>query len=110
MDDKISSLNSNGEYDPYIIGLSDEDGNEYQFEVLDDIDYMDSRYLALLPIYENPADSLNDSGELVILKAVEGETPEDEEYEEIKDDAEYEEVAAIFSDRLQDLFDIEDEE
>ena len=110
MDDKISSLNVNGEYDPYIIGLSDEDGNEYQFEVLDDIDYMDSRYLALLPIYENPADSLNDSGELVILKAVEGEIPEEEEYEEIKDDAEYEEVAAIFSDRLQDLFDIEDDE
>lgn len=110
MDDKISSLNVNGEYDPYIIGLSDEDGNEYQFEVLDDIDYMDSRYLALLPIYENPADSLNDSGELVILKAVEGETPEEEEYEEIKDDAEYEEVAAIFSDRLQDLFDIEDDD
>lgn len=109
MDEKIASLNDNGEYDPYLISLSDEDGTEYRFEVLDDIDYNDSRYLALLPVYDDPADMLQDSGELVILKALPGDNPEDEEYEEIQDDDEYEDVAAIFSDRLQDLFDIEDE-
>ena len=108
MEDKIASINDNGEYDPYIISLSDEDGTEYEFEVLDDIDYNDARYLALLPVEED-ADAPRDSGELVILKAVPGEDPTDEEYEEIQDDNEYEDVAAIFADRLQDLFDIEDE-
>ncbi len=109
MNEKIASLNDNGEYDPYIISLSDEDGTEFQFEVLDDIDYDSSRYLALLPVYDDPEEMLRDSGEMVILKAVPGEDPEDEEYEEIQDDNEYEEVAAVFADRLQDLFEIEDE-
>ena len=109
MDDRIASINDNGEYDPYIISLSDEDGVEYEFEVLDDVDYNDARYLALLPVEEEEEDGPRDSGQLVILKAVPGEDPTDEEYEEIEDDAEYEEVAALFADRLQDLFEIEED-
>ena len=109
MNDKVASLNDNGEYDPYIISLSDEDGTDYEFEVLDDIDYNDARYLALLPVYDDPDEMLRDSGEMVILKAVPGDEPESEEYEEIQDDNEYEDVAAVFADRLQDLFEIEDE-
>lgn len=108
MNDRIASVNENGEYDPYIISLSDEDGTEYEFEVLDDVDYNDARYLALLPVEEDE-DATRDSGELVILKAVPGDDPTDEEYEEIADDAEYEDVAALFADRLQDLFDIEED-
>ena len=103
MNDKVASLNDNGEYDPYIISLSDEDGTDYEFEVLDDIDYNDARYLALLPVYDDPDEMLRDSGEMVILKAVPGDEPESEEYEEIQDDNEYEDVAAVFADRLQDL-------
>ena len=110
MDEKIASVNDNGEYDPYIISLSDEDGTEHEFEVLDDVDYNGARYLALLPVYDDPGEMLRDSGELVILKAVPGEDPTDEEYEEIPDDAEYEDVAALFADRLQDLFEIEEDD
>ena len=109
MDERVASVNESGEYDPYIISLSDEDGTEYEFEVLDDIDSRDARYLALLPVYDDPDEMLRDSGELVILKAVPGEDPTDEEYEEIQDDGEYEDVAALFADRLQDLFEIDDE-
>lgn len=108
MDSKVSSLNDNNEYDPYILSLSDEAGKEYQFEVLDDIDYEDNRYLALQPVYDDPKKMLDDSGELVILKAIEGENG-DESFDEIQDDNEYEEVANIFMDRLQDLFDINEE-
>ena len=108
MDDRIASINDLGEYDPYIISLSDEAGTEYEFEVLDDVDYREARYLALLPVYDDE-DAPRDSGELVILKAVPGDDPTDEEYEEITDDAEYEDVAALFADRLQDLFDIEED-
>lgn len=105
MDSKVSSLNDNNEYDPYILSLSDETGKEYQFEVLDDIDYEDNRYLALQPVYDDPKKMLDESGELVILKAIEDENG-DETFDEIQDDNEYEEVANIFMDRLQDLFDI----
>ena len=50
---------------------------------------------------------LDSDGELVVLKViVEGD---EELFEEIEDDEEYEDVAGIFIDRLQDLFDITEE-
>ncbi len=106
MNDKIASVNDHGEYEPYILSLTDEKGTEYEFEVLDDIDYEDNRYLALQPVYDNAKDMLEGSGELVILKVItEGD---DDSLVEIEDDDEYEEIASIFTDRLQDLFEIDD--
>ena len=32
MDDRISSINEQGEYDPYILSLTDEDGNHIESE------------------------------------------------------------------------------
>ncbi len=107
MNDKIASLNDQGEYEPYILSLTDEEGVEYEFEVLDDIDYEDNRYLALQPIYDDPQKSLEGSGELVILKVI-TENGEDTLIE-IEDDDEYEDVASVFTDRLQDLFEIDDQ-
>ena len=72
--------------------------------------YVTSLSKAIQGIYhDDPEEMLRDSGEMVILKAVPGDEPESEEYEEIQDDNEYEDVAAVFADRLQDLFEIEDE-
>ena len=61
--------------------------------------------MALLPQYDDPVKMLESSGELVILKIV-TEDGEDA-FIEIEDDDEYERVASIFTDRLQDLFEIE---
>ncbi len=107
MDDRIASINDQGEYEPYILSLTDEEGTEYEFEVLDDIDYEDNRYLALQPKYDDAQKMLESSGELVILKVI----PDGDEdaLVEIEDDDEYEEIASIFIDRLQDLFDIDDQ-
>ncbi|MEE1238811.1 MAG: DUF1292 domain-containing protein, partial [Acutalibacteraceae bacterium] len=65
------------------------------------------RYLAMLPIYDNPQDQLNDSGELVIVKV--GEEDGDEYYYEIEDDDEYETVADAFVERLEDFFEIDNQ-
>ena len=96
----------NEEYNPDIITLSDDNGKEYTFEVLDAIETDMGRYLALLPQYSDPQEMLNDSGELVIVKAgIEG----DEEYfYEIEDDDEYETIADAFVDRLEDFFEIDE--
>ena len=51
---------------------------------------------------------MDDSGELVILKVFEDE--DGEYYEEIDDDDEYETIADAFVSRLQDLFEIDEEE
>ncbi len=95
------------EYNPDIVTLSDEEGHEYQFEVLDAVETDEGRYLALLPVYEKPEDIVEDSGELVVLKVFEEDG--EEYYEEIENDDEYETVADIFVDRLQDIFEIEEE-
>ena len=76
----------NEEYNPDIVTLSDDEGNEYVFEVLDGIETDEARYLALLPQYSDPQAMLDDSGELVIVKV--GEEDGEEYFYEIEDDDE----------------------
>ncbi len=96
----------NEEYNPDLISLTDDDGKEYNFEVLDAIETDEARYLALLPLYDDPKAMLEDSGELVIVK-VEEENGE-EFFCEIEDDDEYETIADAFVDRLEDFFEIDE--
>lgn len=96
----------NEEFNPDIVTLQDDEGKEYTFEILDAIEDDENRYLALLPVYEDPQKILEDSGELVIVK-VEEENGE-EFFSEILDDEEYEMVADAFIDRLQDMFEIDE--
>lgn len=96
----------NEEYNPDIVTLSNDEGEEYTFEIIDAIETDESRYLALLPVYDSPEDMVDDSGELVILKVF--EDAEGEYYEEIEDDDEYETIADAFVNRLQDAFEIDE--
>lgn len=100
-------LNKNEGYDPDIITLSDDEGKEYTFEVLDAIETDTDCYLALLPVYDDPKKMLEDSGELVIVKVAEENG--EEYYTEIEDDDEYETIADAFVDRLENFFEIDDQ-
>ena len=97
----------NKDYNPDLITLTDDDNKEFTFEVLDASETDSGRYLALLPVYDDPAKMLDDSGELVIVK----EESEDENgevfFSEIEDDDEYETIADAFTERLQDAFEID---
>jgi len=95
------------DYTPDIVTLSDDDGKEYTFEILDAIESDMGRYLALLPVYEDPQDQLDDSGELVVVK-VEEENGE-EYFVDIEDDDEYETVSEAFIDRLRDYYEIDEQ-
>ena len=96
----------NDNYNPDVIELEDDNGNKFNFEVLDRIETDDARYIALLPVYDDPKDMLDDSGELVILKV--GEENGEEYFEDIDDDDEYDMIADAFVSRLQDMFEIEE--
>ena len=100
------SENKELEYNPDLVTLADDDGKEYNFEVLDAIETDTARYLALLPQYEDPQAMLDDSGELVIVKVMEEDG--EEFFCEIEDDDEYETVADAFVDRLENFFEIEE--
>ncbi len=96
------------DYNPDIVTLSDDDGKEYTFEVVDAIESDEGRYLAMLPVFDDPQKMLEDSGELVIVKV--GEEDGEEYFFEIEDDDEYEFVADTFIERLQDFYEIAEEQ
>lgn len=75
-----------------------DEGNEHQFELLDAIETDDGRYVALLPVYDDADESVNDDGELIILEVAE-ENGEDL-LVPIEDDAVFDEIAEIFEERL----------
>ena len=100
-------MDNNNDYNPDIVTLQDDDGKEYTFEVLDAIETDDGRYLALLPVYDDPQQQLDDSGELVVVKA---EEENGEEYfTDIEDNDEYETVSEAFVERLRDFFEIDEQ-
>lgn len=91
---------------PDIYTLSDDEGNEYTFEALDEADFENGHYVAMLPVYDDLEESLQDSDPLVIMKQI--TDGDDQFFEEISDEEEFSRVADFFSARLEDIFDIED--
>ena len=92
-----------------IVSVVDDDGKEHFFEEIDRIELDDDRrYVALLPIYEDEADLLEDDGDVLILKVIEekGETY----LVQIDDEAEFNEVGNIIEDRLIEKYEKEDNE
>jgi len=76
-----------------IFTLTDEDGNESEFELLGSKEVDGTLYLALAPIEEN------EEGEYVILKMSTDEDGEDVLLT-IDDDDEFEKIADLFDDEL----------
>ena len=96
------------EFNPDIVTVIDENGVEHTFEELDRIETDTAKYVALLPIYDEAEEILDDDGELIILRVSEenGETY----LEPIEDDDEFNEIGKIFEERLEDLFSFDDED
>ena len=94
------------EFGADLVTVSDEDGKEHQFEIVDAIETDDGRYVALLPVYDDPSELADDDGELIIL-GVEEENGE-EILVPIEDDDTFDEIAEIFEDRLSDLYEVEE--
>lgn len=93
------------EYNPDLITVQDDDGNEIVFEELDRIETDQGRYVAMLPTYDTEEEMLESDNELIILRVL--EEGEETFLAPIEDDEEFDEVAEIFEERLQDLFEID---
>ncbi len=96
------------EFSQDLITLTDEEGEEHTFELVDTLEKDGENYVALIAISEDPDDMLQDDGNLIIMKILEENG--EEILELIEDDDEFEEISEIFMDRLSDLFDFEDGE
>lgn len=83
-----------------ILTLTDENGNDVEFEYLDCIEYEGTEYLILMPTEE-------DSNEIVILQ-VEPVDEENENYLAVEDEAVLNAVYEIFKERYKDVLTFED--
>ena len=83
--------------------LTDEEGNEVEFELIDTADYQGVTYYAMIPA---DAEGESDDGfqEYVILKMEKDENGEDM-LVTLEDDEEFENVADIFDDRFSEEVD-----
>ena len=89
------------------VTLVDENGKETEFEIVDSLVTENNEYFALIPT-ETAENIDSDDGELVILKVVEEDGQEF--LEPIEDDEEYEEISEIFIDRLEELYEFQNEQ
>ena len=83
-----------------ILTLTDENGEEVEFEYMDCIDYRGTEYLVLMPVDE-------ESGEIVILE-VEPVDEENENYLSVQDEAVLNAVFAIFKEKYKDILTFEE--
>lgn len=84
---------------PTIYTLTDEAGKQWDFELLDEMDYADSHYYAMTPATESKEENLSKNQELVIMRVVEDEQTGEEELEMVNEE-EMERIGAIFMERL----------
>jgi len=87
--------------------LTDEDGNESDFELLGRQDVDGQSYVALAPI-DVDEDNDDEEGSFIVLKVVEEDG--EEIFETIEDDDEFDRIADIFEDELMQDMDYDGEE
>lgn len=93
------------DYGNDFVVLTDDEGNEYEFEHLDTLEKDGETYMAFIPAEM----SLEDEADLVILKLV-NEGTDDEMLASIDDEDELQSVFGIFLERLQNDAFYEDED
>ena len=104
MSDEIKNLNTEDEeYQPDLMTLEDEDGNEVTFEVIDALDHKGVHYLAVVEYTENEEDA--EDAQLVILSV--GEDDEGEYLDVVEDDETLLEASKLFEQRLSDDYEID---
>ena len=81
-----------------ILTLTDENGQDVNFEYLDCIDYQDKEYLVLMPEGED---------EIVIME-IEPVDEENENYLAVEDEAGLDAVYGIFKEKFKDVLTFED--
>lgn len=84
----------------YVLSLTDEDGNEVEFELIESLDYNGVEYLVLLPMEE-------DAEDVVILEVVPGAN-DTETYVTVDNEETLMAVFEIFKDHFKDSFTFED--
>lgn len=92
-------------YEPDILSVTDDDGNEIMFELLERYEDDGNTYVAITEYHDDAEEIVDADYEVIILKVLEDKG---EEYlSEIEDEAEYEKYSEILMAMIEDKFDVE---
>ena len=107
----MSTKQNENEFDANLVSLLDDEGNEYEFEIIEELDYEDKHYYALMPLFEIP-DEDDMENVYMIFEDILDENGEPQ-LAEIDDEELLDTLAGLFEEKF-DLtmseFDDEDEE
>mgnify|MGYP004604648645 CR=1 FL=1 len=107
-DEKNMATSAEEEID--IITLTDENGEDMDFELLDLVEYEGKRYAVLLPPIEDvEGEDENEDEEVLILQVEDDGTEENESYVFVDDDNILTAVFDIFKEKFKDEFDYTEE-
>ena len=98
-------MSENENYEPDIISVTDDDGNEILFELLERYENDNGVYVAITEYRDAAEDIVEADYEVIILKVAEENG--DEYLEEIEDEAEYNEVSEILMNKIEQQYDVE---
>lgn len=93
-------------YMPDIISVTDEDGNEIEFELLERYETDDAVYVAITEYRDDAEDIVEADFEVIILKVAEDDDG-NEYLEEIQDEMEYEQVSDILMSMVEEKYEVE---
>ncbi len=93
-------------YMPDILSVTDDDGNEIEFELLERYETDDAVYVAITEYRDDDTDIVEGDFEVIILKVSEDENG-DEYLEEIQDDMEYEQISDILMAKVEEKYEVE---
>ncbi|MCH5316896.1 MAG: DUF1292 domain-containing protein [Eubacterium sp.] len=92
-------------YEPDILSVTDENGNEILFELLERYETDDDVYVAITEYRDDAEEIVEADYEVIILKVLE---ENGEEYlEEIEDEMEYEQIADILMAKVEEKYEVE---
>ncbi len=106
-EEKKNNVPEEEDFGPDYVTLTNDDGYEETFELVDTMDVQDQTYVALLTASDDPEKYLESDASLIILKVTEENG--EEFLDEIEDDDEYEMVSDLFTARLADLYEFGDD-
>lgn len=103
--DEIDAIEAAADEEEGVMVLTDDDGQEVEFEYLDTIDYEGSEYVVLLPVEGDEDEAV----EVLILKVEYGEDEDDEQYVSVENEELLDKLFDIFRENNGDDFEFIEE-
>lgn len=96
------------EYEADLLTLVDDEGQEHEFEIIDELENDDGRFMALVPTQQSVEELSSDAETYYIFEVVEEDG--EELLQEVEDDELLDKLADIFENRFHEAYYDEDEE